>query len=81
MEQQRATALHPKGISLPLLSDRSFASSILLHHGVILQDLAEVSYHVIVVIHHYAKWLADNETRPHHDIAQPGAPLLLHLLT
>lgn len=53
-----------------------------LHHGVILdQVLAEVSYHVIVVIHHYAKWLSDNETRPHRDIAPSGAPVLLHLLT
>ena len=53
-----------------------------LHRRVILdQVLAEVSYHVIVVIHHYAKWLSDNETRPHRDIAPSGAPMLLHLPT
>lgn len=59
-----------------------FDSLYYLHHGVILdQVLAKVSYHVIVVIHHYAKWLSDNETRPHRDIAPSGAPVLLHLLT
>jgi len=45
-----------------------------LHRGVVLdQSLAEMGYNVIVVIHHYAKWLADDETRPYDDVAPSGA--------
>lgn len=93
MKNKRKSTIDGTVASLPhspteiLLADLSviFASRSIpcfLYRGVILdQVLTEVSYHVIVVIHHYAKWLSDNETRPHCDIAPSGAAMLLHLLT
>lgn len=45
-----------------------------LHHGIVLdQSLSKMSYNVIVVIHHYTKWLPDDETRPYDDVAPSGA--------
>lgn len=45
-----------------------------LHDGIVLeQSLAKMSYNVIVIIHHYTKWLPDDETRPYDDVAPSGA--------
>lgn len=52
-----------------------------LHHGIVLdQSLAKMSYNVIVVIHHYTKWLPDDETRPYDDVAPSGAAVSLRHL-
>lgn len=52
-----------------------------LHLGIVFdQILAKMSYNVIVIIHHYTKWLPDDETRPYDDIAPSGAAISFHRL-
>lgn len=69
-----------RSIEFLLSSKSSFFISVFsfflapLYHGIVLdQSLAKMRYDVIVIIHHYTKWLPDDETCPYDDVAPSGA--------